>query len=253
MAAKTISWASAQSRTAMARTLKLVVGVIGGIALLGIAHEMTVPPKLHTVLVLKSAITPGQPISAADFTTMKTLNAWPGALTTVPTGMVAKTALPAGTPLLDSVLTPTWAFNGLKPGEALWTVAVTPATSGLVQPGDRVQVWSAPTSGGSSSSALLAPTLWATGVRVVGIYSSGGTPVTTTGSTSNGAIGLVTLAVPDRDLSVLLSLANPILIQDPYQTHFALTVNLPNPSSASSAKNHSTKPATTTATPTTPK
>ncbi|MCY0885326.1 MAG: SAF domain-containing protein [Firmicutes bacterium] len=180
---------------------------------------MTIPPARHTVLVLKAPVSAGEPVSPADVTTLTTLSAWPGALTTVPTGQVARQALPADTPLLAADWTPAAAFHGLKPGEALWTVAVTPTSGALVQLGQRVEVWSTGPAG---------PRLWALGVRVVGLYSSSGTPLTTPGSSSlvgggsSSAAGLVALAVPANDLPEFLALTNPLLVTATDQPHFTL-------------------------------
>ncbi|WP_053958136.1 SAF domain-containing protein [Sulfobacillus thermosulfidooxidans] len=212
-------------RTATARLFKVAAGFLGGFALLGIAHQLTIPPHLHTVWILKTSLTPGQPLTAQDVTGIKTLNPWPNALSSIPTGWVAKRSLAPGTPLLRTDFTTMVAFRGLKPGQAMWTIPVSGVSSGLVQVGDRVQVWSDPqsTPQGSQSASTGFAHLWATGVRVMGIYSSSGTPL----SNNQTAIGMVSLAVPDRDLSLLMTIANPTLVQDPYQTHFRLVVAPP--------------------------
>ncbi|AUW92619.1 hypothetical protein BXT84_00520 [Sulfobacillus thermotolerans] len=209
-------------RRPLGRVLKLVASFGGGLVLLGIAHSLTLPPHPHTVWVVKTAVSPGTPITPQTVTPLKTLSAWPHALTTVPTGWVAKTALAPGQPLLASAVTPAAGFRGLKAHEAVWTIPVSAVGSGMVQPGDRVDVWSdpqsQPTSGNTASTGFA--TEWATGVRVLGIYSSSGTPVS--GQT---AIGIVTLAVPTSALPILLTIANPALVMTPAATHFALVVN----------------------------
>lgn len=227
----------------MTRTLKIAAGFVGGFALLGIAHQLTIPPHLHTVWVLKTSIDAGQPVTSQEVTPVKTLSGWPGALSAVPTGMVAKTALAPGTPLLQSDWTTPVAFRGLKPGQAVWTIPVSGVSSGLVQVGDRVQVWSDPqsTPQGSQSASGGFAHLWATGVRVIGVYSASGSPL----SNTQTAIGMVSLAVPDQDLSLLMTIANPTLVQDPYQTTFRLMVPPPASSSSTSAALPTTKPSTT--------
>lgn len=242
MAALASSSVSPTSRRTVTKTLKIAGGFLGGLALVGLAHQLTIPPHLHTVWVLKTPLTAGQTVTSQNVTTIKTLTGWPGAFSTVPTGMVAKTALAPGTPLLQNDFTTPVAFRGLKPGQAVWTIPVSGVSSGLVQVGDRVQVWSDPqsTPQGSQSASTGFAHLWATGVRVIGIYSSSGTPL----SNNQTAIGMVSLAVPDQDLSLLMTIANPTLVQDPYQTTFHLVVSPPmtTPSSATSSASSPTKP-----------
>lgn len=224
--------ASSASRPAVTRhrvpgrVIKLAAGFLGGLVLLDVAHQMTIPPARHTVLVLKDPLSAGEPISSDDVTALTTFSVWPGALQSVPVGQVARTALPAGTPLLAADFTSAASFDGLKPGESLWTLAVTPTTGALVQPGQRVEVWSTGTAG---------PQLWAMGVRVVGIYSSSGTPITTgTGGglvsgQSNSAAGMVGLAVPSYDLPRFLALTSPLLVEATNQPHFTLVTPAPAP------------------------
>ncbi len=209
-------------RRSLGRVVKFVASFGGGLVLLGIAHAITLPPHPHTVWVLKTAVSPGTPITSQNVAPLKTLSAWPHALTTLPTGWVAKTALAPGQPLLASSLTPAAGFRGLKAGEAVWTIPVSAVGSGMVHPGDRVEVWSdpqsQPTSGNTASTGFASE--WATGVRVLGVYSSSGTPVS-----GQSAIGIVTLAVPNSALSILLTIANPALVIDPASHQFALAVS----------------------------
>lgn len=206
------------------RALRVVGGLLGGIILLEIAHHMVMPPARHQVLVLRVPLAAGTPITPTDVMTMTTASAWPGALSKVPTGEVANTALAAGTPVLAADFVPAADYTGLKPGELLWTIPVTPTTGGLVRPGERVEVWS--TNG--------VPHLWAVGVRVVGIYSSSGVPVTTVSSGGllgggSGAVGMVGLAVPAADMATFLGINDPVLVQAGSSMSFTLITPAPMP------------------------
>lgn len=203
------------------RTLRLVASAAGGLILLGIAHRLVMPPHLTTVVVTSQAVAAGSPVTQTH--TITVLNPPATWLTHAPTGMIATHALTPNQPLTPADLTTPAQFIGLKPGEVQWLVPVSGAASGLARPGERVDVWQMPNTGNANTTTTSASALfareWASGVRVIGIYSSSGQPITANSSTS---IGLVGLAVPRSDIGILSFLANPTLIVDPYTHHFTL-------------------------------
>lgn len=182
----------------------------------GLLVGLTRPPHLSSVPVLTISVNAMQtiPTNAVHWIPVKTVPK--GALTSRVnwSGLVASQHLPAGTILTNTDFTTSLA-NGLHPGEVQWLAPVSAASSGLASVGQRVDVWS------DDKGAFH---LIAQGVRVIGLYSSSGSMVASTGSGSGSpTAGMVGLAVPATHVSTFLNVSAPYLIVDPNQTAFHLT------------------------------
>nr|WP_014107008.1 hypothetical protein [Sulfobacillus thermotolerans]AEP14345.1 hypothetical protein [Sulfobacillus thermotolerans] len=210
--------------------LKVGGAGLGAVAALVGAIAVVKPPPLTPVAVLKHSVDAMTPVPASAVTWVRmehpprgTVTAWAG----LP---LAAQRLPAGTVLTVADFTSATQAIGLKTGEVRYVVPITP-TSAVVTLGARVDVWSVPTATGSSATV---PQELAQGVRVIGLYTAQGQPVSNT-ATSGGLLSpnsgtpqtpaLAALAVPGAALPVLMA-ANPdqtaLLIADPTQTQFGL-------------------------------
>lgn len=206
-----------------------VVGVAAAIALEAFAK----PPHLVSVAVLTNSVASMQAVPSTDVHWMQVATPPTNAVTPGESysGLVASQALPAGTVLTSNDFTSPQA-NNLHPGEVQWLVPVSAAASGLPTVGQRVDVWSAANNQYREV---------ATGVRVIGLYTSGGGPVSAPSTTNPNASGpgMVALAVPNTALSTLLNAASsPYLVVDPNQPAFQLlsasSVSSTSPTSPSS-------------------
>ncbi len=211
--------------------LKVSLTGLGAIAAVGAAVAWVKPPPLTPVAVLTHPMAALGPVTAADIRWIPMEHPPHGTITAWAGDPVAAQALPAGTVLTQADLTTVSQAVGLKAQEIRYVVTVT-AASAVIAPGERVDVWSLPTSGGNAGGST--PTELALGVRVLGLYSAQGVPVGTTpasggllntGSTQQAAPALAALAIPQGALPAIIA-ANPgqtvLLLQDPSQSRFAL-------------------------------
>lgn len=171
----------------------------------------TRPAPLQRVALLTAPVSAMAPLPARAIRWVRMAHPPAGALTAPGPwlNLAAGTSLPAGTILTAADLTPPQ-IQGLGPGEVQWLVTVNSATSGLPTVGERVDVWTV-------IGAHYAPVAY--GVRVIGLYTSSGAPLT---AASGQAPGLVALAVPERDIGALLAVTAPTLVVDPNQARFRL-------------------------------
>ena len=195
----------------------------------------TRPPRLTSVAVLTETVPAMQAIPPQAVHWTRVASPPPDAVTpNVSWGaLVASQALPPGTILTTGDFAAPQA-NGLHPGEVQWLVPVSAASSGLAAIGQRVDVWN--NQGGTFQVV-------AYGVRVIGLYSSSGTPLSTASSAGSGP-GMVALAVPSTAMGTLLDVTSPYLVVDPNQAGFRLAAP-PVVSSATSAA--STTPSSSSA------
>jgi hypothetical protein len=214
-----------------------------------VSHLAT-PPATETVAFLTASVPQGDTIPASAVTWQPVVTPPTGALTWPerPLGpVVATVPLYAGQALTPADFTPA-SQAGLRPGEVAWLVPVSSAAaSGLPNPGQRVDLWGAFGSGSASGSSPAAPpVLIATGVRVLGLYTSQGVPISLVGalapaaapgtsglsgqttaeslSSSGASIGIVELAIPRADLGSLMAASNFSLVVDPGTSHFRLAL-----------------------------
>lgn len=223
--------------------LKVGLTAVAAAATLAGGRMWVAPPALTPVAVLTRPVPALAPITAADVTWRGLADPPPGLLTRsrFRPGWLAARSLPAGTVLTAADVAAAQAVVALRPDEVRWVVSVTPG-SGLVTPGERVDVWTAPgglngapSAGGNPAS----PVPLATGVRVVGVYTAQGQPVAansggsgslaaaSTGPTT--AVGLVALAVPRPALTALMAVdpaQTAILVVDPGATAFRLALHV---------------------------
>lgn len=210
--------------------IKVALTGLGAVGALGAAAAVVKPPPLTPVAVLKTAVTAYSAVTASQITWVKMEHPPHGTVTAWVGDPLAARALPAGTVLTQSDFTHGGAALGLTASEVRAVFPIT-AASAAVPLGTRVDVWSEPTTSGSGAAT---PQLLATGVRVIGLYTSAGAPVGATassggllsgGSSTPAAPGLVALAVPASALPTLMQ-KNPeqtvLLVDDPARTHFAL-------------------------------
>lgn len=196
--------------------MKVGIAAVLAIAAGGLLVGLTRPPVLSSVPVLTQSVNAMHPVprSAVRWVAVKTPP--PGALSRQAHWqvLVASQHLAPGTILTNTDFT-AGQVDGLHPGEVQWLAPVSAAGSGLATIGQRVDVW---------SDVKGAFQLVATGVRVVGLYSSNGNAISASnnGSGSSSSTGMVALAVPQKDIGTFLDVSTPYLVVDPNQAHFQL-------------------------------
>jgi len=213
----------------MPRWLRGLLALMAGLALAAVLLARTHGPRYAQVPVLTANLAPGQPVTPQDVT-------W-AAMPHPPAGLASR-ALLAHAPVAviplraGQLLTATDVAPGPglvpRPGEVALTIAASGAASGLVSPGDRVDVWaltpsgsgSTSSSGGSGGAAKPppGPQLLLLGARVLAVATSSGAPVT-----AGASIGLVTLAVPAPAVAAVLAAPSLYLVPDAYATHVTVS------------------------------
>jgi hypothetical protein len=206
-----------------------VVAVAAGVTLV----ELTRPPVLKPVAVLTKPVEAMHSIPKGAVRWTKVTVSPSGALPPHVnwSSLVASQALVPGTILTNADFT-AGQIDSLHPGEVQWLAPVTAVSGGLAVIGQRVDAWS-DTKGSFQ--------LIAYGVRVTGLYSSGGNAVTAAASSSNSgsSTGMVALAVPASAIGTFLNITTPYLVVDPNQPVFRLATASTRASTkhASSTKN----------------
>lgn len=236
-----------------AHWVKVSLTGLGAVAAMGGAVALVKPPPLTPVAVLTHPVSALGSVPASAITWVRMEHPPTGTITRWTGVPLAAHNLTAGTVLTVSDFTTAAQAVGLKQGEVRYVVPIT-AASAITTIGSRVDVWSLPSNGGSTTAA---PQELAVGVRVIGLYTAQGTPVGGTPS-SGGLLGgssttpqapaMAALAVPGGELPNLMQ-ANPgqtaLLVDDPSQSQFALMM----PSGSGSGSG--TTSTSTSATPTT--
>lgn len=221
----------------MRRYLQIVAALAVAIGAGLFVHSLASPPPTVFVPFVVAPVAAGQRIAAADVSWRPVEHPPATALRSpqTPVGQRARYPLVIGQALSAQDLGGI-APTALKAGEVMWMASVgSAAASGLPAIGQRVDVWAGIASG---SNAVSAPTLMATGVRVVGLFSAAGTPVGAAGAGSaplsgtatGSAIGIIGLAVPFHALATLLAIQGVTFVVDPSAHHFHLTAPTPIPS-----------------------
>jgi Flp pilus assembly protein CpaB len=215
----------------MPRWLRGLLALVAGVVLVLVVLAHTHGPRLARVPVLLANVAPGSVIPSTDI-------AWDPMVTPPPdlathaqfgTHPVAVIPLRAGQLVTLSDLAPA-PGPVATPTEVSLTVAVKGAASGLVTPGQRVDVWSLPAANTSSTTSTSAsgktpaapqPTLLLIGARVLMVATASGTPVAGSGSSGlasggggSSGIGLVTLAVPKVAVAAVLAAPSVYLVPD---------------------------------------
>lgn len=207
------------------RWLKVGAAAVVGIAAAVSLEAFTRPPQLVSVAVLKASVATMQAVPTADIQWTQVASPPPNAITPGESfaGLVASQTLAPGTILTSGDFTSPQA-NNLHPGEVQWLVPVSAAASGLPAVGQRVDVWSTV----NNQYQMIAM-----GVRVVGLYTTQGGPISAPSATNpnTSGPGMVAMAVPSTALGTLLNVTSPYLVVDPNQPGFELVS-----SSASSSK-----------------
>lgn len=251
-----------------AHWVKVSLTGLGAVAAMGGAVALVKPPPLTPVAVLVHPVSALGSVPVSDITWVRMEHPPKGTITQWTGVPLAAHSLTAGTVLTASDFTTAAQAVGLKQGEVRYVVPIT-AASAVTTIGSRVDVWSLPSNGGSATAV---PQELAVGVRVIGLYTSQGTPVGGTPS-SGGLLGgssntpqapaMAALAVPGGELPNFMQ-ANPgqtaLLVDDPSQSQFGLMMPSGSGSGSSSGSagspSHtgttSTASATTTPSSTTP-
>ena len=225
----------------MRRYLQIAVALVVAVAAALFVHSLASPPPMVFVPFVAAPVAVGHRIVATDISWREVVNPPPGALQAPsdPVGQRARYALWPGQAVSAQDLggsSPT----ALKPGEVMWMAPVgSAAASGLPAIGQRVDVWSGVS---TTSGNVSAPVLLAAGVRVVGLFSPAGIPLTSatanpsggnlvSTNTTTAAIGILGLAVPFRDMATLLAGQGLTFVVDPFVHQFHLTapVTVPSP------------------------
>jgi len=198
--------------------LKTGGAAVAGIATLLIGHHLLLPPTLTPVAMLTTPIPAFSPINTADLTWVAMANPPEGIITqtneNLLTTLVPTVALPAGSTIPAGVLGNAAQSTALRAGEIPWMVPVSGPIATYMQLAERVSVWA--TAVGSAT-----PTEIATGVRVVGLYSSTGVAINPS-AVSTTPPGTIALAVPQQDYATLAALSGPTV--EPNATTKAFTL-----------------------------
>ena len=212
--------------------IKIGLSGLGAVAAIAAAAQLVKPPPLTPVAVLAKPVAALQPVTASEITWIPMEHPPTGTVTAWAGDPLAASALAAGTVLTQADFSSAAQAVALKAGEVRYVVTVTPA-SAVVAVGQRVDLWSVGSPAGASNGT--APQELARGVRVIGLFTSNGTPIGTASAASGGLLSgssstatvpaLAALAVPQSAMPALMA-ADPsqtmLLVQDPAQTSFAL-------------------------------
>lgn len=245
--------------------IKIGLSALGAVVAVGGATQLVKPPPLTRVAVLKHAVAALSPVTSQNITWVNMEHPPQGTITAWTGDPLAAAALAGGTVLTQADFSSAAQAVALKSGEVRYVVTVTPA-SAVVTVGQRVDLWGLASTNGSSSGT--APKELAQGVRVIGLYTSAGTPIGATNTGGGGflsggssstpqAPALAALAIPSAALSAMMA-ADPsqtmLLVQDPSQSKFALitgsstTTTTPSSGTSRSHTTHTTPSKATTTT-----
>jgi Flp pilus assembly protein CpaB len=206
----------------MPRWLRALLALAAGLALFAVLLTRAQGHRLTRVPVLTVNLAPGDAVTPQDITWAGMVSPPPGLASAalLRSDPVAVIPLRSGQLVTATDVAPAPGFVP-RPGEVALTVAVSGAASGLVTPGDRVDVWSMGTSasstgnassgGSTGGKAASGPTPLLLGARVLAIATSSGAPVT-----SGASIGLVTLAVPASAVASVLAAPAVYLVPDAF-------------------------------------
>lgn len=240
-----------------AHWIKAGLSGLGAVVAVGVATQLVKPPPLTPVAVLNRSVQALAPVTSQDVTWVRMENPPTGTVTAWAGDPLSASALAVGTVLTQADFSSAAQAVGLKSGEVRYVVGITPA-SAVVLVGQRVDLWSVASAGTQNGTA---PQELASGVRVIGLFTSSGTPIGASSASSGGLLGssssgapavpaLAALAVPQYAMSTLMA-ADPsqtmLLIQDPSQTTFALITG----ASTITGQPSSTPTVSTTSAPTT--
>lgn len=214
-------------RTVLRGLLALLAAIVSAVFLVA----TTARPRLVPVVSVTATVPEGSVVSPTDLGTLYVTDPPPTAIRTPASaiGLYAETTLEPGQILVQSDLGRSF---GPGKGKVEVTIPVTPAESDLASVGDVVDLvgYLPPTTPNSRSAVLPL----AQGVKVIGVFTSSGAPVTSSG-TANGSVApaLVQVAVSPQQAAAIIpfvsqSGASVWLVEDPYQNGVAV---VPIPSS----------------------
>lgn len=213
----------------------------------------------HNVVVATATVTPGSRITAKDVRMAK-VSGVPMALTVMQAvvGQYAVTTIPAGVPVVRSMVGRTATNRGLRRGEVGVWVPVNLTSSGMAVTGQRVDVLFSSNqltgSGHQSSAGVLnaSGVVLVQGARVLSVVNSnGGTLAPNAASASavaTGAPAAVELALPGKAASRVIeaeTLGTLTLVDDPWTPHVQVpqpALSTTAPASLSTAPTSSKKP-----------
>jgi hypothetical protein len=237
--------------------MKAGLSGLGAVMAVGVATQLVKPPPLTPVAVLTRSVPALAPVTRQDITWVRMEHPPTGTVTAWAGDPLAASALTAGTVLTQADFSSAAQAVGLKSGDVRYVVGITPA-SAVVSVGQRVDLWSVASAGTQNGTA---PQELASGVRVIGLFTSSGAPIGASSASSGGLLGgtssgastvpaLAALAVPECAMSTLMA-ADPsqtvLLVQDPSQTTFGLITG-GSTATTPSSRTIATAPATATPT-----
>lgn len=232
--------------------LAVAVSVIAFVVNLVTAKAASGPG--HSVVIATTTVTPGSRITAQDVRTAQ-VSGVPMALTApqAVVGQYAVTTIPAGVPVVPSMVGRSATNRGLRRGEVGVWVPVNLTSSGMAVAGQRVDVLFSSNqltgSGQQSSAGVLnaSGVVLVQGARVLSVVNSnGGTLAPNAASSSavaTGAPAAVELALPDKAASRVIeaeTLGTLTLVDDPWTPH----VQVPQPALSTTPASLSTTPTT---------
>lgn len=236
-----------------AQWIKVGLSGAGAVMAVLVATQLVKPPPLTPVAVLNQSVSALAPVTIKAITWVPMEHPPAGTVTAWAGDPLVSAALTAGTVLTQADFSSAAQAVALKSGEVRYVVAVTPA-SAVVSVGQRVDLWSTGSTNGSQNGT--APQELAQGVRVIGLFTSSGTPIGVATTASGGLLSggsssaaaapaLAALAVPQSAMAALMT-ADPnqtmLLIDDPAQTQFALVTS---GSTVTGTSSHTTAVSTT--------
>lgn len=217
---------SSRKARSRALTLSIIIGIIT-FALSTFGGKLAMG-KVSSVVVAAGDLEPGQVITDKDLKDAGKMSGTlpPDVITSKSQVVGLSLAYPvkAGQPLVKGVVSNTPMRNGLYPGEVGVWVGVTLTTSGLVKPGDLIDVYLTPGSTGSNYGKAIPSQMVNSlqGVRVVSVINNSGQPVqaNATGNPNSNVPAAVELAIPkvNADAFSQLSIGRVSLMLDPFAT-----------------------------------
>lgn len=235
---------SSRKARSKALTLSVIVGIVtftlatfGGKLAMG---------KVSSVVVAATDLQPGQVITDKDLKNDgKLAGILPAGVVTSKSqviGLSLTYPVKVGQPLVQGLVSKTPMRNGLYPGEVGVWVGVTLTTSGLVKPGDLVDVYLSPS--GNQYGKVAPPQAVGTlqGVRVVAVVNGSAQPVKVDAGNPNGNVpAAVELAIPKFQANEFSDIAagKVSLMLDPFATPLTTINNTGTPAPGANVPNSS--------------
>lgn len=216
---------SSRKARSKALTFSVAVGVITFV-LATFGGKLTMG-KVTSVVVAANDLQPGQVITASDLKDAGKMSGTlpPDAITSKNDVIGLSLAYPvkAGQPMIKGLVSDTPMRNGLYPSEVGVWVPVSLTTSGLVKPGDVVDVYLTPDSNGNNWGKSIPSQMITSlqGVRVVAAVNNSAQSVQSNANNPNGNVPVaVELAIPKNSANSFSQFATGkvSLMLDPFAT-----------------------------------